>query len=285
MKFDSGRMIIWCTGLWLYTVLVVTLSEFGDIPIAIAFLSYIPICVLYVWMLSRENKKLSPEELATRKPQGALGIRHREMGKRDWIEAVIAVFGSAILAILTVAYVTRPDMGVELTESIKLSRITCQRDESKITTLPVNKTVEADGTKITVHNVTYNVPGQDEHPVEFPGRYHCAKATLVEVTVDRPKAIKHKGSQGIYLQQGNEKDSPSYYNSDDWSNYLNKKGLFVLNDYDFTYKNDAYQKRGWLLFRLPEEHSNTNNTIVYSVNNYDSGDRHKMSVPLPSPGK
>jgi hypothetical protein len=287
MKFDSGRVVIWGTGLWIYALLVLGLSEMVDVSLPFVAVTYIPVIALYLFLIRRENKKLSPAELASREPQGLLGIRQRAYTRRDFIESCIAVFGSVILAFLTVVYVVRPDMGFELTESIKISRITCERDQSKITTLPVNKTVELDGTKITVYNVTYNVPGQDEHPVEFPDKYHCAKATFVEVTVDRPEAIDYKGSRDISLRHtDNDRfgEPPRYYGIDDWSGYIDKNKMTVLNDLDFTYKQKIYQKRGWLLFRLPEEYPDSNNSIVYSVRKYGSSDKQEVSIQLPGPG-
>lgn len=290
MKLDSGKVVIWLTGVWLYVLLVLTLSEIVEVSFLLVALSYIPVVALYLFMLSKENKRLSSDELAARKPQGLIGLRQRAYTRRDFLDSFIAIFGAIILAFLTVFFVTRPDMTFQLTESIGISSTTCAKDASKIATLPVNKTVEQGGTKITVHSVTYNVPGQSEHPVEFPDKYHCAKATLVEVTIDRPTALNYKGSRSITL--GHEGDGrgtpPRYYNVDDFRSYLDKNQLTILNDQDFTFKEDAYQQHGWLLFRLPDDYSNNGNVLTYEEHRYDTDGlsaAKSVAIALPDPRK
>lgn len=285
MKFDSYKAAIWGTGLWIYVLMILVVIEIDVSPLFIA-LTFIPVLALYLFMLNRENKALSKKDLAARKPRGLLKLRQRDMTMRDLAESFIAVFGAVILGVLTGAFVIRPEIGLQITDSIRISGITCERDASKIVTLPVNKTITAADATITVHAVRYNVPQESEHPIEFGDDYHCAKATLVDVTVDRPQPAQDGATRSVSLQAGkDERVTPRYYGLDDYEDYIAKENLAVLNGQDFTHKDDTYRERGWWLFRLPQDYSNNDNTLVYSERTNGSMDTKKMSIELPSPGE
>ncbi len=283
MRFDSYKAAIWGTGLWIYVLMILVIIEIDVSPFFIA-LTFIPVLALYLFMLNRENKALSKKDLAARKPRGLLKLRQRDMTLRDLAESFIAVFGAVILGVLTGAFVIRPEIGLQITDSIRISSVTCERDASKIVTMPVNKTITGADATITVHTVRYNVPQQSEHPIEFGDDYHCAKATLVDVTVDRPQPVQDGGARSISLQTGGDKQAtPRYYGLDDYKDYIAKENLTILNGQDFTHKDDTYQERGWWLFRLPQDYSNNNNTLVYSEQTSGVNDTKKMSIELPSP--
>lgn len=285
MRFDSYRAVIWGTGLWLYIIIVLYVGEiFDDISPFFIALTYLPIIALYLLMLKRENEKLSKSQLAALKPQGLLKIRQRQMTVGDLIESFLVVFGAVILGMLTIAFIVKPEMGLRITNTLGITNITCTTDTSRVVTVPVNKTIKANKTTITVHNVTYNVPQKSEYPVEFGDAYHCSKATLIEVTIDRPEATQNELSRKLYLQNtSNTPITSRYYALDEYDNYISSKNLTVLNGQDFTHKDDAYQERGWLVFRLTEDYANTNNTLVYSVQGDEASDTQKVSVELLSP--
>lgn len=282
MKFDSSRTVIWLTGLWIYILVTMAIGGMDVSPIFI-ILTFIPVIAVYLFIVSRENKTLSKKELAARKPQGLLGIPQKAPTLRDFVESFIAVFGAVILGTLTAMFVVNPQLGIKLTDTIRVSGVTCERDASKIVTLPVNKTIKGTDATITVHNITYNVPQKSEHPIEFGDDWHCAKATLVEVTVDRPKAAQDGTTRSISLQaSGNDNVTPRYYGLDEYKDYISEHNIAVLNGQDFTHKDEAYKKQGWWLFRLPQDYPN-NNTLVYSERAAGSTDTKKVSIELPKP--
>lgn len=278
--YNHTRIIIWTVALWIYALLVYRLLD-DDFPLPlVAIITFIPVLGVYFYLAKKEVaggasriKKAAPGGLV-----GTFTVRIR-----DIVESFISIIVACVLAIATVALFFDPSLKRELSSPWT----NCARDASKMTTLPVNQTLDYTDAKVTVHNVTYNVPQNSEHPTAYS--YECEKATLVQVTVE-PKNISIQQVDGVEKDDEislidfslENKDQDNYAwsahpdSTEEYDYYAANKNLsFIDNDIAI----DSSKVDGWLVFSVREDNSNKGSTLTYGKYADDA----KPSITLPEP--
>lgn len=278
--YNHTRIIIWTVALWIYALLVYRLLDDDFSLPLVAIITFIPVLGIYFYLAKKEvadgasrTKNAAPGGLV-----GTFTIRIR-----DIVESFISIVAACVLAVATVALFFDPSLKRELSSPWT----NCARDASRITTLPVNQTLDYTDAKITVHNVTYNVPQNSEHPTAYG--YECEKAALVQVTIE-PKNIVIQQVDGVEKDDeislidfslGNKaQDSYAWSegpdSTEEYDYYAANKNIsFIDNDIAI----DSNKVDGWLVFSVREDNSNQGSTLTYGK----YADKSKPSIALPEP--
>lgn len=268
ITYNNKRLlIIYGVGLWIYGLVMYSLL-IDEITLWHVALSFIPVITLYLLVVRLEKpekrKELIGHDAYNYAPQVA---------KWDFIHSFISVFGAVILAIATITAIDLKNQEGEFGAWF----ITCKRDSSQITTLPVNKTIDHEHATITVHRVTYNVPQNPKRPQ--PYSYVCEKAALVEVTIERKGASNDKRISLTDFSLENRDQatygwSPYPDSTEKYDHYAKDTGIQFI---DRDLSGDTTKARGWLVFSLREDNSNEDTIFTYG----EYGDKSKPTIVLP----
>lgn len=257
--------------IWIYVAIVNETQKLLDIPIyVLALVLLISVTVAHKLLLKSGIDK-SKLDKAGSNPRTFFKI---------FIGTVAAAVTAIALALLTTALVDA-DYRSELSSPF----VTCAKDESMIKSVPVGKSaVLDDGSKLTVHNVAYNIPQKSDRPQEN-NSWRCAKATAVEVSVENStdtssrnavsisdlklKAVPPHSSTNSSLI-GSESEDELYQ-----TNLLGGESFSMLKLKFLPER--ATSSRGWLVFSVAENSNNDSSEFTFTKSGQTL-----VSIPLPN---
>lgn len=190
------------------------------------------------------------------------------LGMQVWVigATLVGMIGAIVLSLLT-AIIFEPEIRQELSSKITV----CKREASAVQVSSIDKSMKLpNGANVIVHNVAYNVPQRSMRALETNG-YACAKATMVEVTVEN-----------IPVENAEEKMSYSDFELYSDSLHVHDKKIDIMNkNSPEKYAVDLIKKgeidelelrslpdgvtmsRGWLVFPVSEGSVNESPVLKY----------------------
>ena len=219
---------------WLFVVIIIDFNDLLDLP-------------LFVYMVVLVFMMVGAHILGTKKygNPGPEDASSRIMVKL-FIIGFLSLVGT-IVAALAVTAAVNPDYRAELSAPF----VTCNRDDSEITTVSVNKELAVNGGKITVHSIITNVPQSAKNPQ--PYSYECQKATLAEISVvSEASSNDVLGIRDLELVTTSEPRGVSadeLNSGSQFTSFATSKKLDALRQ---SRLDESRNERGWVSFSLSE---------------------------------